>query len=180
MRKRFQKNNYQKVPYVVRVEVNRALEEIQQRLDSTKRQEKRISMASEFKEVLSRSSRQPFVIHAFKETGEKEVRLSKITKVCKDKPILLLTEWNENIVVGRACVPKSVVLPDFTAEKWLEAVASVLGGEVKAPKGQDPDLICNFKVSGRFEPEVVGEALEVAQGLAATFSNAESVAKENT
>uniref|UniRef100_A0A182JF17 Alanine--tRNA ligase n=1 Tax=Anopheles atroparvus TaxID=41427 RepID=A0A182JF17_ANOAO len=73
-----------------------------------------------------------------------EVQLSKATRYCTDRPVLVIS-ITDNQVKARATVPRSMVSERFNAERWLGVVAKTFKAQTAAPKGQDAAEVCNMK-----------------------------------
>ncbi|XP_058124882.1 alanine--tRNA ligase, mitochondrial [Anopheles ziemanni] len=73
-----------------------------------------------------------------------DVQLSKATRYCPDRPILVIS-ITDNQIKARATVPRSMVSERFNAERWLTEVANTFKAQTAAPKGQNAAEVCNMK-----------------------------------
>lgn len=111
----------------------------------------------------------PYILHYISSSAlMEEVPLQKATKLCTDRPILVISK-SDNIVKARCCVPKQFQTPEFNAEKWLKEFANVFKSQVSAPKGQNPFEVCNMK--GKKTSTQFDEQLEIAMCKAQEFAN---------
>lgn len=130
-------------PYTVNVTMIDILNAHLKHCMSFGRETTKNSMREEMEKVLANNSEEPFVTHFIDLTDSKKVLLSKVTSLCKVKPILLLAKA-ENLFYGRACVPKLFANDEFNAIKWIELVTELVGSSAAPPRGQDPHLVCNL------------------------------------
>lgn len=110
----------------------------------------------------------PFILHYITSSAlVEEIPLQRATKLCQDRPILVVSMC-DSVVKARCCVPPNCATDKFNASAWLQSFADTFGGQVAAPKGQDPQVVCNMKgrrVNNQFE-----EQLEQAMAKAHAFA----------
>ncbi|CAD7082279.1 unnamed protein product [Hermetia illucens] len=125
----------------------------------------------EMKNVLQEhpAEKVPFVIHFLKcSTMMEDVSLQKATKLCPDRPVLVVSLTN-GMVKARCCVPQDK-LSHFSAQEWLEKFATVFNGQTMPPKGQNPREVCNMKAKKVHSP-VFHEKLEIAIAEAKKYAS---------
>lgn len=131
------------IPWVVAQEICATLEDLMRALRSKDRLKSKTGLLEEMRIVLEEGKEQPFIVHFFDNSASTKVNLSKITKICKEKPILLLVKSQDGLL-GRAVIPVSMANDSFNAFSWMESVSSALKSRSFAPRGQDRRLICNM------------------------------------
>lgn len=95
--------------------------------------------------VLAEQNDNTFIVHTIKATSQETIPLQKATRLCTDRPVLLISYVAGN-VRARCCVPKGMVTCEFSADRWLTAFASSLQGQLSAvQKGQQPDEVATMK-----------------------------------
>ncbi len=80
----------------------------------------------------------------------------------QDKPVLLVAQVEGGGIAARACVPSNLCNEHFEAESWLKSFADLVGGDVAAPKGQDPRYIVNMKNVPTVDKAALDKALIAA------------------
>ncbi len=133
------------IPYAVTVETGQVLEELLRRLLSLERQSSKQGMLQEMEKVMRDTVDEAFVTHLFDISDSTKVLLSRVTKVCRDKPILVVAQTEDGIY-GRSQVPSQLVTSDFDASTWLETVSRPLSVKASPPRGQDGKKVCNFHI----------------------------------
>lgn len=110
----------------------------------------------------------PFILHYITSSAlVEEIPLQRATKLCPDRPILVVSMC-DSVVKARCCVPASCISDQFNAYTWLQSFAETFGGQVAAPKSQDPQAVCNMK--GRRVNNLFEEQLEQALAKANAFA----------
>lgn len=161
----FAKSSHQLLPYAVRLECMDVVNDIVKQLKtSTKVELDEIVTMEMRKELESKPiANNPFVIHVLRCSGLMEtVPLQKATKLCTDRPVIIISHADGS-VRARACVPKGLVSPDFSAEKWLSAFVGALDGQMVAPqKGQNTSEVAMMKTKRLRANEQLESALKQA------------------
>ncbi len=158
------------IPFAVQHELIAILKEMVTKLSIVERRFSKASMLSEMETLIEDSSHELFVVHNFNMTDSKsKVLLSKITRICPDKPVLI-SAVNDSGVYARACVPKDQVTECFDAEKWLDCVGSRLGEKASAPRGQDSSTVCNLAIKDSSRLKKAKEEISDAMTDARSFA----------
>ncbi|CAD7004945.1 unnamed protein product [Ceratitis capitata] len=158
------------LPYVFKIDTIERINDILRRLKETTRTTLKEFVEVEMKTLLQEKpiEHHPFLVHYLTSSAlVDEVPLQRATKLCSDRPILVVSMC-DSIVKARCCVPKKFISDQFDAEQWLKEFATVFKTQVAAPKGQNSAEVCNMKgkkVSTQFE-----EQLEVAISKAQAFA----------
>ncbi|XP_042217165.1 alanine--tRNA ligase, mitochondrial-like isoform X2 [Homarus americanus] len=101
-------------------------------------------MVNEMKNIIELQQDGP-ILHLMQTNfGTSKAVLSKATALAKQRPILVLAK-SEGVIKGRATIPEEFLSCGASATAWMTCVSEVLGGRVKAPRGQNPLLVCNFR-----------------------------------
>ncbi|KAH8255936.1 hypothetical protein KR026_002977 [Drosophila bipectinata] len=159
-----------KLPYAFKMDTLERITEMLKRIKESSR-----TTLKEFVEVEMRNLLQekplethPFILHYITSSAlVEEIPLQRATKLCQDRPILVVSMC-DSVVKARCCVPPSCATDKFNASAWLQSFADTFGGQVAAPKGQDPQVVCNMKgrrVNNQFE-----EQLEQAMAKAHAYA----------
>ncbi|SPP87162.1 alanine--tRNA ligase, mitochondrial [Drosophila guanche] len=162
-----------KLPYAFKMDTLERIHDMLKRIKETSR-----TTLKEFVEVEMRNLLQekpvdshPFILHYITSSAlVEEIPLQRATKLCSDRPILVVSMC-DSVVKARCCVPQSSVSQQFDASTWLQSFADTFGGQVAAPKGQNPQFVCNMKgrkVSNLFE-EQLEQALAKAHQYAKNY-----------
>ncbi|XP_068205729.1 alanine--tRNA ligase, mitochondrial isoform X2 [Palaemon carinicauda] len=134
----------QPLPYLVRSKMNSTLDDLARLMRNALRGDANKQMAVEMEEILREQPHGP-VIHLLEtDFGTSKAMLIKASKFCKQRPLLVLAKA-EGTVVARATLTQVEVNNGASAADWLTCVQNILGGIVKAPRGQDSQLVCNFR-----------------------------------
>ncbi|XP_058065858.1 alanine--tRNA ligase, mitochondrial [Anopheles bellator] len=137
------------LPYCVRQRCLDVIGSLYQRLKDRSRESLRELVDIEMRNLIEQrpptSEKHRFIVH-FLECSIilDDVQLSKATRYCPDRPILVIC-LTDNQVKARATIPKAFVSDRFTAERWLAQVAHEFRAQTAAPKGQNPAEVCNMK-----------------------------------
>lgn len=168
----FAKSSHQQLPYTVRLECMEVVNEIVKQLKtSTKVELDEIVVMEMRKELeLKPVTTHPFLVHVMRCSGLAEtIPLQKATKLCTDRPVIIISHSDGN-VRARCCVPKDLVSPDFSAEKWLTVFVETLDGQMAATqKGQINSEVAMMK-SKRLREEMANEQLAEALKLANIYA----------
>lgn len=160
------------IPYVIKVQSLEILNAISREIRDVTRDSLKEFIEIEMKAVLDERpiDEYRFIVHNLSSSALMEnVRLQKATRLCADRPVLVMC-LSGGQIKARACVPAGMVGDDFNAEKWLEVVAGVFGAQIAAPKGQDPLQVCNMKAK-KVNMSVVEEQMDVSQQKARDFAD---------
>ena len=149
-------NNAPAIPHNVQTEMANILNELCDHLVSLKRRGAKLSLLEELEAALKASARTPGssaempFVHVFRDCDVK-VDLTKLQKKCgRTRAVFLLAAGNSQVggVRAKAFVPRALVTEGvFDAKKWMSmAVGGAFGGkaDVKAPRGQNPEQVCNM------------------------------------
>ncbi|KAG4073432.1 hypothetical protein HA402_000656 [Bradysia odoriphaga] len=102
----------------------------------------------EMKNVLENSPKEthPFIVHFLTcATLLKSVKLQKATRLCTDRPIMVLSS-TDNQIKARCCVPRNFVTNKFSAHLWLSTVAKAFQTEIcSSPNELNIDEVCHIK-----------------------------------
>lgn len=112
----------------------------------------------------------PYIVH-FLTSGRLliDAPLQKVTGLCTDRPIMVLS-ISDTTIKARCCVPLQCVTTEFDAHKWLTDVATVFRGAVcGTPIGSNP-LECYAMKSKRMQISAFEEQLEIALKRADDFA----------
>uniref|UniRef100_A0A1A9X0J8 alanine--tRNA ligase n=1 Tax=Glossina brevipalpis TaxID=37001 RepID=A0A1A9X0J8_9MUSC len=157
-----------KLPYVFKMSILERLNEILRKLKATVKKNIKEFVEVEMRNLLQERSptTHRFILHYISSSAlmEEEVPLQKATKLCKDRPILVIAMSN-GIVRARCCQFQSA---DFSAEKWLLEFAAIFKCEVWAARGQNIQEVCNMRgkrITTKFE-----EQLEIAMQRAFEYA----------
>lgn len=132
-------------PYAVRCQMLDVLGSLMRKVISLDRMETKLSMQENMQFIIEDKTNQAFIVHFFDLKESVKVTLSKVTKVCPDKPILIVARTSEGIN-ARACVPEKLTTADFNAKIWLSRVANHFGGRAAPPRGQSEATVCNMAI----------------------------------
>lgn len=160
----FATSSHQPLPYTVRLECMDVVNEIVKQLTKSTKAELDEIVTIEMRNELELKpiANYPFLIHVMRCSGLMEtVPLQKATKLCTDRPVIIISH-SDGSVRARCCVPKGLVSPDFSADKWLLAFAEALDGQMMSPqKGQNTSEVAVMK-SKRLDKILANEQLETA------------------
>lgn len=160
----FAKSSHQLLPYTVRLECMDVVNEAVKQLKTSTKVEMDEIVITEMRKELERKpiATNPFLIHVLRCSGLMEtVPLQKATKLCTDRPVIIIS-FSDGSVRARCCVPKRLVSPDFSAEKWLLAFAEPLDGQMATvQKGQNTSEVAMMK-GKQLRKEQLEEALKLA------------------
>ncbi|XP_015593600.1 alanine--tRNA ligase, mitochondrial [Cephus cinctus] len=133
------------VPYLTVQECLARLNNLSQAIKLQRRKLTTNTLEDEMKSVIY-SSDLPFVIHALEptDTSLKNVSLRKITKLCKNAPVMVIAHKN-GTVKARCCVPKDMASDTFNARAWMNTVLQVFKAEGAIVQHQDPLEAYNMK-----------------------------------
>uniref|UniRef100_A0A182JTG4 Alanine--tRNA ligase n=1 Tax=Anopheles christyi TaxID=43041 RepID=A0A182JTG4_9DIPT len=136
------------LPYCVRQRCLDVINALYQKLKDRTRESLRELIDIEMRNLMEQkpaSSDDRFIVH-FLECSIilEEVQLSKATRYCTDRPILVIS-ITDNQVKARATVPAAMVSEWCNAERWLAVVAQMFKAQTAAPKGQKAAEVCNMK-----------------------------------
>ncbi|XP_026849563.1 alanine--tRNA ligase, mitochondrial [Drosophila persimilis] len=159
-----------KLPYAFKMDTLERIHDMLKRIKETSR-----TTLKEFVEVEMRNLLQekpvdthPFILHYITSSAlVEEIPLQRATKLCSDRPILVVSMC-DSVVKARCCVPQNSVNQEFDASSWLQSFAATFGGQVAAPKGQNPKIVCNMK--GRKVSNLFEEQLEQALAKAHQYA----------
>jgi len=155
------------VPWVVVEELGAFLTDLYRSLLSRRRGSSKSSMVHEMEVAVEDAHGEDCVTHMFDTGDSAKVSLSRVAKVCADKPCLVLSAGDAG-VFGRASVPEGFPLD---ATEWLQAVAEPFEAEAAPPRGQNGRLVSNFHVKRNAEKVALARKrgmtlLEEAQNFA--------------
>ncbi|XP_035908060.1 alanine--tRNA ligase, mitochondrial [Anopheles stephensi] len=135
------------LPYCVRQRCLNVINALYQKLKDRSRESLRELIDIEMRNLMEQRppASDRFIVH-FLECSIilEEVQLSKATRHCTDRPILVVS-ITDNQVKARATVPPAMVTDRFNAERWLAVVAQMFKAQTAAPKGQNAAEVCNMK-----------------------------------
>ena len=134
------------LPYTVTYEMTRILEELMDLLRTSSRVISRGSMEEELRAAAEEQEGNAFLAAMLSDTESAFNKMSKLAQPYSGATPLLVMVQTPGKVLTRVEVPEDKVTDAFDATKWGEAFAKCLGGEAKAPKGQNPRLVCNVNV----------------------------------
>lgn len=135
-----------RIPFTVRLQLTPLVTDLSRNIKLLSRSSSQLKMEGEMSLILTERSNEPFIIHYFSpDVSTSKVSLSKMTRMCQDKPILLMAKDQDDYIVARACVPKNLISKTFNARQWLTILASDIDGKVVPPKGQDSTSVVNMK-----------------------------------
>lgn len=134
------------LPYSCKILLMEKINLITKKLSETKRLNTKNAIEWEVNNILHTRPKNfyPFVVHCLSNCYTVETPLLWATKLCSDRPILVVN-LTDDIIKARCCVPKYAITNNFSAKHWLEEFGSLFKGEVSPPKGQDPSCVCNMK-----------------------------------
>ncbi|XP_035787072.1 alanine--tRNA ligase, mitochondrial-like [Anopheles albimanus] len=167
-------DNNMHLPYCVRQRCLEVIGALYQKLKDRSRESLRELVDIEMRNLMEQRpadrDEHRFIVH-FLECSIilDEVQLSKATRYCPDRPILVVS-ITDNQVKARATVPPAFVSERFNAQRWLALVAQEFKAQSPtAPKGQNPTEVCNMKArkvtKAHFET-MLENALRVAERFA--------------
>jgi len=140
------------IPYVVSQAVSRRLELLESSVRSLVQEALSKLMQTQVKTDLDRKGRDlSFLVTVLRiprelmSIGGAKLSLSKATRHCPLKPVLILAVDDDQRVIARASVPKELVTPEFDALKWINGLVQVVRGHASTPKGQNCHLVSNFR-----------------------------------
>ncbi|XP_053676993.1 alanine--tRNA ligase, mitochondrial [Anopheles nili] len=135
------------LPYCVRQRCLNVINTLYQKLKDRSRESLRELVDIEMRNLMEQKpvTSDRFIVH-FLECSIilEEVQLSKATRYCPDRPILVIS-ITDNQVKARATVPLHMANERFNAERWLGVVAQTFKAQTAAPKGQNAVEVCNMK-----------------------------------
>ncbi|XP_017862028.1 PREDICTED: alanine--tRNA ligase, mitochondrial [Drosophila arizonae] len=156
-----------KLPYAFKMDTLDRINQMLRRLKETSRTTLKEFVEVEMRNVLLEKplDTHPYILHFISSSAlVEEIPLQRATKLCTDRPILVVSMC-DNIVKARCCVPQNCISKQFNASLWLQSFAETFNGQVAAPKGQNPEVVCNMKgrkVNTQFE-EQLEQAMRNAQ-----------------
>ncbi|KAH8320219.1 hypothetical protein KR067_003588 [Drosophila pandora] len=159
-----------KLPYAFKMDTLERISEMLKRIKESSRTTLKEFVEVEMRNLLQEKPHEthPFILHYITSSAlVEEIPLQRATKLCQDRPILVVSMC-DSVVKARCCVPPNCATDKFNASAWLQSFADTFGGQVAAPKGQDPQVVCNMKgrrVNNQFE-----EQLEQAMARAHSFA----------
>ncbi|KAM8710971.1 hypothetical protein ACLKA7_017584 [Drosophila subpalustris] len=159
-----------KLPFAFKVDTLERINEMLRKLKETSRTTLKEFVVVEMRNLMLEKplDTNPYILHYISSSALlEEIPLQRATKLCTDRPILVVSMC-DNIVKARCCVPQNCISDQFNATLWLQSFAATFGGQVTAPKGQNPELVCNMKgrrVNTQFE-EQLEQAMCSAQAYA--------------
>ncbi|EDV40362.1 uncharacterized protein Dana_GF23971 [Drosophila ananassae] len=159
-----------KLPYAFKMDTLERISEMLKRIKESSRTTLKEFVEVEMRNLLQEKPHEthPFILHYITSSAlVEEIPLQRATKLCQDRPILVISMC-DSVVKARCCVPPNCATDKFNASAWLQSFADTFGGQVAAPKGQDPQVVCNMKgrrVNNQFE-----EQLEQAMARAHSFA----------
>uniref|UniRef100_A0A182WHX8 Alanine--tRNA ligase n=1 Tax=Anopheles minimus TaxID=112268 RepID=A0A182WHX8_9DIPT len=135
------------LPYCVRQRCLNVINSLYQNLKDRSRESLRELIDIEMRNLMEQkpATSDRFIVH-FLECSIilEEVQLSKATRYCTDRPILVVS-ITDNQVKARATVPPAMVSERCNAERWLAVVAQTFKAQTAPPKGQNGGEVCNMK-----------------------------------
>ncbi|KAK7083654.1 hypothetical protein SK128_015943 [Halocaridina rubra] len=147
------------MPYVARTKIMNTVDNLLRLLRNALRGDANKQMILEMEDVVNKQPQGPVVHFLQTDFGTSKAVLNKASKIAKERPALVIARA-EGTVVCRATLTKVLVAKGASATDWVSCVEEVFGGTVKAPRGQDPNLVCNFR--GHTMHTVNEEKLEAA------------------
>lgn len=162
-RNRLHENEHQ-LPYVIRVKCLNIVNDIDRKMKDVFRETLRNFIITEMQTVLQQcpATTHPYIVH-FLTSGRLiiDAPLQKVTNLCVDRPIMVLS-ISDTTIKARCCVPTQFVSDNFNANKWLSDVSNVFRGAVcTTPSGMNSNEICIMK-SKRIQISAFEEQLEIA------------------
>lgn len=168
----FSKSTHQPLPYTVRLECMDVVNDIVKHVNTSTKVHFDEIVTMEMRKELERRPMADvqFLIHVLRCSSLMEtVPLQKATKVCANFPVIVISHSDGN-VRARCCVPRALVSPDFSAEKWLTAFVDAIDGQLAMPqKGQNTSEVAMMK-SKRLHNIMGNEQLEAALKQANNFA----------
>uniref|UniRef100_T1GEV4 Threonyl/alanyl tRNA synthetase SAD domain-containing protein n=1 Tax=Megaselia scalaris TaxID=36166 RepID=T1GEV4_MEGSC len=125
------------LPYLEKLEILDKVNGILKKIKEASRTTLKEFVEHEMRSILQEKTQEdhPFIVHYLRSSAlMEEVPLQKATKVCPDRPILVIS-MTDGYVKARCTVPKDQVNSNFTAQKWMQEFASTFKGQVTIPKG---------------------------------------------
>lgn len=123
--------------------------------------------------VLAEQKERSFVIHTITTSshGQETIPLQKATRLCSDRPVLLIGHMAaDGNVRARCCVPKSMVTVKFSADKWLTAFAAAMDSQLSAvQKGQLPAEVATMKTKRIDDKQQLLHAVDKAKVFAQNY-----------
>lgn len=162
-RNRLERNETE-MPYVIRVKCLNIVNDIDRKMKDAFREALRNFMITEMETVLQQCpiETNPYIVH-FLTSGRLiiDAPLQKVTNLCLDRPIMVLS-ISDTTIRARCCVPANFVSDDFNARKWLADVSTVFrGANCTTPSGYNSNEMCIMK-SKRIQISAFEEQLEIA------------------
>ena len=167
------------IPLVLGATLIAALDSLQRRVTAAQRRRVAGDAGAQVEAALGEQQGRAFFLHALALHPATKFSLAKAAKMVRARPALILSLAGME-VKGKAVVGQDSTSQAFTAELWLGEVAGVLGGEVRAPRGQDPRLHANLQAVTLGQDameELVRQAMARAEAFA-SFHLESSQSKE--
>uniref|UniRef100_A0A1A9VIR7 alanine--tRNA ligase n=1 Tax=Glossina austeni TaxID=7395 RepID=A0A1A9VIR7_GLOAU len=146
-----------KLPYVLRTTILNRVTDILRKLKETVKKNVKEFVEVEIHNLLQERSPSThhFILHYISSSAlmEEDVPLQKATRLCRDRPILVIAMTND-LVKARCC---KFLSENFNAEKWLLEFSAVFKGEIWAGQGQNMREVCNMRgkrITMKFEEEL--------------------------
>ena len=153
------------IPYAVRCEVDGIADQLMRHFKSKDKSSLKTRMESELVKAMEETwNNQGFVVHPFSEVSDTNISLSKITALCKDKPILVLRRGQDGTLFARAVIPP-FMQPSIRANDWMNQAFTIGADDelmAKAPKGQDPSHMVNMKLKPQDPKRVMEDVTQAA------------------
>ncbi|KAK5648526.1 hypothetical protein RI129_003418 [Pyrocoelia pectoralis] len=98
------------------------------------------------KKITDGMNENKFIVHYLECSKNMDtIPLHKATKICRNIPILVISNVN-NVIRARCCVPKKLRNEKFDAEKWLSnTVGTIIESGLSNAKDQDKAQVSNLK-----------------------------------
>ena len=164
-------NSNMQIPHCVKLKCIEILNDLTRMIKDHTKKSLREVMDIEMRTLMDQKpiETHKFIVHFLESSSLlKDVQLHKATRICTNRPIIVLSLTNGKIN-ARCCVPEPCINENFNASKWMSIIAKIFESEIATPKGQDPDLVCNIKVK-KVSQATVEAQIELALNLASKFA----------
>ena len=160
-------------PFAVKEEMFVVLEDLLRNLIALERIASKPTLLGGLRQMIQDNQHQPCLVHYIELDQGAKFRLSKLIKLCQDKPFMLISQQQQEsntIFDVRACVPKEFVTDQFNAKTWLSSITKIIDDSDRvpvAPTGQDEKLVTRYSVEkGPVTKDNLDEAIKVAKKFA--------------
>ncbi|XP_055374023.1 alanine--tRNA ligase, mitochondrial [Condylostylus longicornis] len=157
------------LPYLFKIDLSEKINNILKKIKDSARITLKEFVDIEMQTVLKQQRNEPFVIHFLdSSTLLESVPLQKATKLCTDRPIMVIS-LNNSMVRARCCVPRNLINSEFNAKLWLNEFACIFNAQIGPPKGRNSSEVCNMKAKRVISP-MFEDQLEIAIDKASKYA----------